>query len=57
MIIVSNDPIAQDYISEFFLKPKWSAVYVSMLVNSTDFNGGGYLWDVKLMERNCAVVQ
>ena len=52
--IVSNDSIAQGYRSEFFLRSEWRAINVSMLMNSTDFNGSEYLWDVKIMERTCA---
>ena len=55
VIIVSNNTIAHDYMSEYFKRPEWGAVNVSMLVNSTlDFNGSDFLWDVKLMERTCA---
>lgn len=54
VIIVSNDSIARNYMFVNFEKPEWRAVNVSMLVNSTDFNGSEYLWDVKIMERTCA---
>ena len=57
VIIVSNDSIAQDYMSEYFLRPEWRAVSVSILENSTDKleNNETYpLWDVKIMERTCA---
>ena len=53
--IVSNDSIAKGYMSENFEQPKWRAIDISMLVNSTlDFNGSDYLWDVKIMERTCS---
>ena len=57
VIIVSNNSIAQDYMSEYFLRPEWRAVSVSILENSTDKleNNETYpLWDVKIMERTCS---
>ena len=55
--IISQDQIAQDYMSENFEIPEWRAVSVSLLMNSTDEledNKTYPLWDVKIMERTCA---
>ena len=52
--IISNDSVAQAYMSENFERPEWRVINVSMLLNSTDFNGSEYLWDVKIIERTCA---
>ena len=57
VIIVSNDSVAQGYMSEYFLRPEWRAVSVTLLMNSTNEfeNNETYpLWDVKIMERTCA---
>ncbi|MBW6471031.1 MAG: hypothetical protein K0A90_07405 [Methanosarcinaceae archaeon] len=57
LMIVSNDSIAQDYMSEYFERPEWRAVSASMMLNSTDEleNNETYpLWDVKIMERTCS---
>ena len=56
-LIISQDQIAQDYMSENFERPEWRAVSVSLLMNSTNEleDGKTYpLWDVKIMERTCA---
>ena len=56
-LIISQDQIAQDYMSENFERPEWRAVSVSLLMNSTNEleDSKTYpLWDVKIMERTCA---
>ncbi|MCK5486319.1 MAG: hypothetical protein KAI86_08900, partial [Desulfobacterales bacterium] len=54
VIIVAQNQIAQDYMSENFNMPEWRAVKTSLLMNSTDgveHNETYPLWDVKIMER------
>ena len=56
-LIISQDQIAQDYMSENFERPEWRAVSVSLLMNSTtepEHCKTYPLWYVKIMERTCA---
>ena len=56
-LIISQDQIALDYMSENFVRAEWRAVSVSLLMNSTNEleDDKTYpLWDVKIMERTCA---